>query len=101
MHDDRHRARLAKLARSLRFGAFSPLLRRARNIGLLFLFLSLLGCGAQVSPAGTKAVTPQAPSQAQITRKTSKPYTGDLSIFETRDREEKLHINRVMDILKI
>lgn len=34
-------------------------------------------------------------------RKTSKPYTGDLSIFETKDRDEKLQVQRVMDILKI
>ena len=34
-------------------------------------------------------------------RKTSKPYTGDLSIFETKDRDEKLQVQRVMDILGI
>lgn len=34
-------------------------------------------------------------------RKTSTPYTGDLSIFETAGRDERLQINRVMDILGI
>lgn len=34
-------------------------------------------------------------------RKTSAPYTGDLSIFDSPGRDEKLHINRVMDILSI
>lgn len=34
-------------------------------------------------------------------RKTSKPYTGDLSIFETPGRDERLQINRVMDILGV
>ncbi len=34
-------------------------------------------------------------------RKTSKPYTGDLSIFENKDRDEKLQVQRVMDILGI
>jgi cyclopropane fatty-acyl-phospholipid synthase-like methyltransferase len=34
-------------------------------------------------------------------RKTSTPYTGDLSIFETPGRDERLHINQVMDILAI
>jgi cyclopropane fatty-acyl-phospholipid synthase-like methyltransferase len=34
-------------------------------------------------------------------RKTSKPYTGDLSIFDSPGRDERLQINRVMDILKI
>jgi ubiquinone/menaquinone biosynthesis C-methylase UbiE len=32
-------------------------------------------------------------------RATSKPYTGDLSIFEYPDRDQKLQVNRVMDIL--
>jgi SAM-dependent methyltransferase len=34
-------------------------------------------------------------------RPTSTPYTGDLSIFDTPDRDKKLQIERVMDILKI
>ncbi len=34
-------------------------------------------------------------------RKTSQPYTGDLSIFENKDRDEKLQVQRVMDILGI
>jgi len=32
-------------------------------------------------------------------RATSTPYTGDLSIFESPDRDQKLHIDRVMDVL--
>ena len=32
-------------------------------------------------------------------RPTSEPYTGDLSIFETPGREQRLQISRVMDIL--
>jgi len=34
-------------------------------------------------------------------RKTSTPYTGDLSIFDSTGRDERLQINRVMDILGI
>jgi len=34
-------------------------------------------------------------------RKTSEPYTGDLSIFDSPGREERLQINRVMDVLGI
>ena len=34
-------------------------------------------------------------------RKTSPPYTGDFSIFEYEDRDKKLHVERVMDILGI
>jgi len=40
----------------------------------------------------------QAPSEQ---RKTSEPYTGDLSIFDSPGRDERLQINRVMDILGI
>lgn len=42
---------------------------------------------------------PVEPSGQQ--RKTSKPYTGDLSIFESPGREQRLQINRVMDTLGI
>jgi ubiquinone/menaquinone biosynthesis C-methylase UbiE len=34
-------------------------------------------------------------------RKTSEPYTGDLSIFDSPGRDDRLQINRVMDILGI
>jgi len=34
-------------------------------------------------------------------RKTSEPYAGDLSVFETPGRDQRLEINRVMDILGI
>ena len=34
-------------------------------------------------------------------RRTSTPYTGDLSIFDSPGRDERLQINRVMDILGI
>jgi cyclopropane fatty-acyl-phospholipid synthase-like methyltransferase len=34
-------------------------------------------------------------------RKTSDPYTGDLSIFEAPGRDERLQVNRVMDMLGI
>lgn len=34
-------------------------------------------------------------------RKTSEPYSGDLSIFESPGREDRLQINRVMDVLSL
>jgi len=48
----------------------------------------------------------QSPPQAPVTppgehRKTSKPYTGDLSIFDSAGRDKRLQIDRVMDILGI
>ncbi len=53
-------------------------------------------------PAVTRAIQFQERIDAQrITRPTSKPYTGDLSIFEEPDRDEKLQIDRVMYILKM
>src|ERR1700730_7583385 len=42
-----------------------------------------------------------AAAQQSEHRKTSKPYTGDLSIFDSPGRDERLQINRVMDILVI
>jgi cyclopropane fatty-acyl-phospholipid synthase-like methyltransferase len=42
------------------------------------------------------------PAAQQIeNRKASKPYTGDLSIFDSPGRDERLQISRVMDILVI
>jgi len=40
-------------------------------------------------------------AQQTAPRKTSTPYTGDLSIFDSSGRDTKLQINRVMDILGI
>jgi ubiquinone/menaquinone biosynthesis C-methylase UbiE len=62
----------------------------------IFLILCLLAAlCSPILPAQSTAPgsTPQ--------RKTSEPYTGDLSIFETPGRDERLQINRVMDLLGI
>lgn len=40
-------------------------------------------------------------AQQTESRKTSSPYTGDLSIFDSPGRDERLQINRVMDMLAI
>ena len=45
--------------------------------------------------------TSQTPPQPDASRKTSDPYTGDLSIFDSPGREDRLKINRVMDTLGI
>src|SRR5258708_18146923 len=42
-----------------------------------------------------------AATQQSEHRKTSEPYTGDLSIFDSPGRDERLQITRVMDILGI
>jgi predicted methyltransferase len=48
------------------------------------------------------AVWAQNTESAQSSKRaTSTPYTGDLSIFDSPGREQRLHIDRVMDILGI
>jgi ubiquinone/menaquinone biosynthesis C-methylase UbiE len=42
-----------------------------------------------------------AQSTAAPSRPTSTPYAGDLSIFETPDRDKRLQIDRVMDLLNL
>lgn len=59
----------------------------------LFIFIALVGCAGAVSQAQSTA--------AGEARKTSTPYTGDLSIFDSPGREQRLQIERVMDILRI
>src|ERR1022692_1878539 len=68
--------------------------KRFTLLTALLLFTCLLG-PAQLPWAQEAAAQP-----AQQ-RKTSTPYTGDLSIFDSPGRDERLHINRVMDILSI
>lgn len=64
-----------------------------RRLPALSLLLALM-----VAPAwaGQNPAPPQAPRRA-----TSTPYTGDLTIFDSPGREQRLQINRVMDILGI
>jgi predicted methyltransferase len=68
------------------------------------ILLLVLGACLLLGPAPPTSIPPQAPAtqgaQAQP-RKTSQPYTGDLSIFEYKDRDKKLQVERVMDILGI
>ena len=66
----------------------------------VFLFAVLFWCWTfSFVPAQSAS---QAPVAAQGEhRKTSEPYTGDLSIFDSPGRDERLQINRVMDILGI
>jgi SAM-dependent methyltransferase len=61
---------------------------------LVPLLALLLSSSASLSHGQTAAGKP-------AERPTSNPYTGDLSIFETPGRDERLQINRVMDLLGI
>jgi SAM-dependent methyltransferase len=65
----------------------------------------LLGVVLTVVAWGQAAPTGQAPASSkqvpETQRPTSTPYSGDLSIFEYPDRDKKLQIDRVMDLLGI
>jgi len=65
---------------------------RVLLLSLLLLFLSSVVLQAQSGPPVFFQSEP---------RKTSTPYTGDLSIFDSPGRDQRLQINRVMDILDI
>ncbi len=57
---------------------------------ILFAFLVLFTLGGMI-----------AQQTASHQRKTSTPYTGDLSIFESPGRDQRLHIDQVLDALAI
>src|ERR1700686_3947534 len=65
-----------------------------RVVALVLLLLPSVITGPEQNAAPSSP-----PPVAQ--RKTSDPYTGDLSIFDTAGRENRLQINRVMNILGI
>lgn len=69
-----------------------PAMKRCLIFLLLFCFC------IPVAPAQTAA---PAASKSTDTRKTSTPYTGDLSIFDSPGRDKRLQIDRVMDILGV
>ena len=63
--------------------------RRLLSLSLLFMLVASLLAAQNTAPA-------QPPKRA-----TSTPYSGDLSIFDSPDREQRLQIDRVMDLLGI
>lgn len=67
---------------------------RLTSICALLLFTLLVATAPGVSSQSAA----QPPAQH---RATSTPYSGDLSIFETPERDQRLHINGVMDALSI
>ncbi|HXJ86274.1 MAG TPA: class I SAM-dependent methyltransferase [Candidatus Binatia bacterium] len=64
-----------------------------RTITLVLFLACSLGLSAQGTAPAASPVDQQ--------RKTSEPYAGDLSIFESPGRDERLQIKRVMDILGV
>jgi len=62
---------------------------------LLTLLLLSMSSGLMQAQSTVATTTQTQP------RKTSTPYTGDLSVFDSAGRDENLQVNRVMDILEI
>jgi ubiquinone/menaquinone biosynthesis C-methylase UbiE len=67
-----------------------------RVVALALLLLNFLPNAGAVS-----GQDPTSGAAAAEQRKTSEPYTGDLSVFDSPGRDERLQINRVMDVLGI
>src|SRR5215467_7708878 len=80
-----HPGSRSSVKRSMR--VYASKLRSLSRLLLLFVASALAAQNA----------TPAQPP----TRPTSPPYTGDLSIFDSPGREQRLQIDRVMDILQI
>jgi predicted methyltransferase len=75
---------------------------RIRRVALLFGLLAVPSAVFTKSPvAFIQLQTVQPRSTDIIHRPTSRPYTGDLSVFEDPKRDKKLQVNRVMDLLGI
>ncbi len=62
-----------------------------RSLAIAVLLVVNVAPCRLVLVAQTSATEPQ--------RKTSEPYTGDLSIFESPGRDQRLQVDRVMDVL--
>lgn len=75
--------------------------RLISKLAVALLFLTTVICSSEPSGAQTATAQKQGLDGRRITRPTSQPYTGDLSIFEDPARAENLQINRVMDLLGI
>src|SRR5215831_18120392 len=75
-------------------------LRRAgKELRVILGFVLFLACGLGV---GAQSVPPNpSPAAVDQQRKTSEPYTGDLSVFESPGRDQRLQIDRVMETLGI
>ena len=70
-----------------------------RFIALATVLLSFVTCFAPRATAQAAGAEQVQQQKVQERRKTSEPYTGDLSIFDSPGRDQRLQINRVMDIL--
>src|SRR6516164_1614506 len=78
------------------------LVYRTGRVALWFGILTISSAVFTKAPgASIPLQTVQAQGTGIIHRPTSRPYTGDLSVFEDLKRDKKLQVNRVMDLLQI
>jgi len=73
----------------------------ARSVANWRGWLACVLCMALLPFPAAAAQGQAAASAPESQRKTSAPYTGDLTIFDYSEREQKLHIQQVMDLLGI
>jgi predicted methyltransferase len=73
---------------------------RILGVRLRYLLLPML-VAASMTISAARAGQVAGQSTAATDRKTSTPYTGDLSVFDSPGREDRLQIKRVMDMLDI
>ena len=76
---------------------FESLSRGCAAAAILVLLAIEVGTATQAP----EPPNPHASATQDTERKTSTPYSGDLSIFDYPERDQKLHINQVMDALSI
>jgi SAM-dependent methyltransferase len=77
---------------------------KTEHMGLVLLLC--FACSSPQRPISAQTAQQEvgqthAPVTEQVQRPTSPPYSGDLSIFEYPDRDKKLHVDRVMNLLGI
>jgi SAM-dependent methyltransferase len=80
---------------------FKQLTRCFYSVRLVTVGVSLFVVLGLAPVVSVRAQAPALSNEQVEHRKTSKPYSGDLSNFEHKDRAKKLQVERVMDILGI
>ena len=73
------------------------------KLWLLLVAATLFVSSTPVESQSSRPARPSTPIpvEGKISRPTSEPYRGDLSIFEGADREKNLQVERIMDVLLI
>jgi len=80
---------------------FAPFKNNRKALLLAVVILELSFYSSRPNAGTAFAAQSSSQSGSQPARKTSSPYKGDLEIFEGKDRDEKLQVQRVMDVLGV